>query len=112
VVVVIEYRIPPERLEAFISTVTERQRLRLRDGARQVTLLQDAEHPERWAERFFVRNWTDYRRKQSRRTIEAKQLDDRLADCHDGPEAPTQHFYFEQRIRQMPVSVPAEYPLA
>jgi len=112
VVVVIEYSIAPKRLEEFVAAVAERQRLRMRDGARQVTVLQDVARPEVWAERFFVRNWTDYRRKQSRRTLEAKQLDEVLADCHAGASAPAQRFYFERRIRQPHVVHPTEYPLA
>jgi hypothetical protein len=99
VVVVIEYRVLEDSLETFLPAVTERQRIRLRDGARQVTLLQDAVDAEVWAERFHVRNWTEHRRQLARRTVHAKQLDDALLECHAGEDPPQHRYYFERRAR-------------
>ena len=111
VMVVIEYQVPPTRLEEFIAAVTDRQRIRLRDGARQVTLLQDAEDPEHWSERFYVRNWLEHRRQRARRTMAAKQLDDILARCHAGAEPPVQRYYFEHRFRSDQQASSTPFPL-
>ena len=99
VVVVIEYRIAPGRLSEFLAAVTERQGIRLRHGARQVTLLQDATDAQLWAERFYVRSWMDYCRQSARRNLLGKQLDETLQDCHEGPEPPLRRYYFERRAR-------------
>lgn len=99
VVVAIEYRVPQGSLETFLSAVAERQRIRLRDGARDVTLLQDAVEPELWAERFYVRSWIEHRRQLARRTLHAKQLDDTLLQCHAGEDPPQHRYYFKRRGR-------------
>ena len=110
VVVVIEYCVPADRLEEFTCAVTERQRIRLRDGARQVVLLQDAEDRDLWAERFFVRSWTEYRRQLTRRTLEAKQLDDTLLRCHAPRDPPSHRYYFERRVRINGEGMVADFP--
>jgi len=111
VVVVIDYRVPASMRERFLATVTARQRIRMRDGARQVTLLQDAASEELWAERFHVRSWAEYLRQRERRTLEAKQLDDALAECHEGAGLPETRFYFEHRTRPDSGEVIVSYPL-
>jgi len=96
-VVVIEYRVPPAQLGSFLKIMAERQRIRLRDGARRVMLLQDATDPEVWAERFHVRSWTEHRRQLARRTLAAKQLDEALLGCHAGESPPECRYYLERR---------------
>lgn len=111
VVVVIEYLIASERRETFLETAAARQRMRMRDGARQVTLQQNAMDARLWSERFHVRSWTEYLRQCERRSLEAKQLDDLLADCHQGDRPPITQYYFENRQGLDSKEPPASYPL-
>lgn len=111
VVVVIEYIVPPARLEDFLAAVTARQHIRMRDGAQKVTLLQDATNGELWAERFQVRSWAEYLRQRQRRTLEAKEYDDFLSECHGGTQPPVTRFYFEHRARPDSGETMVSYPL-
>lgn len=111
VVVVIEYVVPAAMLEDFLAAITARQHIRMRDGARKVTLLQDATNAELWAERFQVRSWAEYLRQRQRRTLEAKEYDDFLSRCHRGPQPPLTRFYFEHRARPDSGETLVSYPL-
>ncbi|HZF46087.1 MAG TPA: MFS transporter [Sphingomonadaceae bacterium] len=111
VVVVIEYVVPAAMLEDFLAAITVRQHIRMRDGARQVTLLQDATNAELWAERFQVRSWAEHLRQRQRRTLEAKEYDDFLSRCHRGPQPPLTRFYFEHRARPDSGERIVSYPL-
>lgn len=68
VVVTIEYRIEPHNIAAFLAAMTERRRIRRRDGAHGWTLLRDLHDPELWIERYHVATWLDYVRHNQRRT--------------------------------------------
>lgn len=68
VVVTLEYRIEPHNIPAFLSAMTERRRIRRRDGARGWTLLRDLHEPDLWIERYHVATWLDYIRHNHRRT--------------------------------------------
>ena len=68
VVITIEYRIESHNIVAFLGAMTERRRIRRRDGARGWTLLRDLQEPELWIERYHVATWLDYIRHNQRRT--------------------------------------------
>jgi len=68
VVVTLEYRIEPQNIVAFLTAMTERRRIRRRDGARGWTLLRDLNEPDLWVERYHVATWHDYIRHNQRRT--------------------------------------------
>jgi hypothetical protein len=68
VVITIEYRIEPHNVVTFLATMTERRRIRRRDGAHGWTLLRDLHEPELWIERYHVATWLDYIRHNHRRT--------------------------------------------
>ena len=68
VVITIEYRIEPPNIVAFLAAMTERRRIRRRDGANGWTLLRDLHDPELWIERYHVATWLDYVRHNQRRT--------------------------------------------
>lgn len=92
--------------------VTERQRMRLRDGARQVRLLQDAGNNTLWSERYILRSWEEYLRQGERQTFETKWLDDVLAELHEGDSGPGTRSYFERRKRLKGNGPIANYPPA
>ncbi|MES2496988.1 MAG: MFS transporter [Pseudomonadota bacterium] len=68
VVVTIEYCIERQNIVAFLTAMTERRRIRRRDGAHGWTLLRDLNDPELWVERYHVATWHDYIRHNQRRT--------------------------------------------
>ena len=68
VVVNIEYRIETLNIVGFLAEMTERRRIRRRDGAHGWTLLRDLQDPELWIERYHVATWLDYVRHNQRRT--------------------------------------------
>lgn len=68
VVVTLEYSIESQNIVAFLAAMTERRRIRRRDGAHGWTLLRDLNDPELWVERYHVATWLDYIRHNQRRT--------------------------------------------
>ena len=111
VVVLIDYFVPLERQQQFRELMSERQRLRLRDGSRQVRLLQDAEAPEHFIEMFKVRSREDYMLQRERRTVEAERLYALMKQCHAGDEPPRVRYYFENVARPGGADAFAQYPL-
>ncbi|RYE00294.1 MAG: MFS transporter [Sphingomonadales bacterium] len=68
IVITIEHRIAEENISAFLAAMSERRRIRLRDGAREWALLRDLGDPLLWIERYHVSTWLDYVRHNQRRT--------------------------------------------
>ncbi len=68
IVVTVEYRIPEDRLVAFLTAMSERRRIRRRDGAHGWRLLRDLGDRGLWVERYHVATWLDYVRHNTRRT--------------------------------------------
>lgn len=68
IVVTIEYKVAESRILEFLTIMSERRRIRVRDGARHWTLLRDLGDPELWMERYHVATWLDYIRHNQRRT--------------------------------------------
>jgi MFS family permease len=84
----IEYRIREADVPAFLAAIAERQRIRLRDGARHWTLERDLEDPEVWIESYQTPTWVDYVRHNTRRTHADVDFIDRVRALHRGAEPP------------------------
>jgi hypothetical protein len=97
IMVMIDWHIPPENTEAFLAVMTERRRMRLRDGARQWVLLRDLENPEIWTESYHAPTWTEYIRHNQRRTKADAEMYDRLLALHQGPDRPRVHRLIERQ---------------
>lgn len=106
VVVTIEYRIGEEDVLAFLAAMSERRRIRLRDGARRWTLLRDLGEPEIWIERFHSPTWLDYVRQSQRTTKDDASVWDRLHSLHRGPEKPRVRRMIERPTSSAPGTVP------
>lgn len=91
VAILIEYTIREADTHAFLDAMTERRRIRKRDGARQWELLRDTERPEQWIESYHVATWDDYIRHNLRRTHADAAFDDRVRALHSGAEPPKVH---------------------
>ena len=68
--------------------MAERQRIRMRDGARHWMLQRDLEDPELWLESYQTPTWIDYVRHNMRRTQADAGFFDRIRALHRGPERP------------------------
>lgn len=97
VVVTVEYRIAEGDIAGFQAAMAEKRRIRRRDGARRWTLLQDAQKPERWVERFHCPSWMDYLRHHSRATVADRQIEDRVRAFQIGKEEPAVTYLVARR---------------
>ncbi|PZR00513.1 MAG: MFS transporter [Cereibacter sphaeroides] len=97
IMIMIDYRIEPENIPEFLAVMTERRRIRRRDGARQWVLLRDLEHPGQWTESYHVATWEEYLRHNMRRTKADAEIYDVLARLHQGPEPPLVHRMIERQ---------------
>ena len=88
VVASIEYRLANEDLLAFGKHAQSLGRMRRRNGARRWLLLNDAEKPEVWIERFETATWLDYLRVRDRMTLADRQIEAQALSLHAGSEPP------------------------
>ena len=103
VVITIEYRIPAGSVVPFLTAMSERRRIRRRDGAHGWSLLRDLADPELWVERYHVSTWLDYVRHNSRRTMADTANSDALAALHSGSHPPVVHRMLERQTGSLPI---------
>ena len=96
ILIMVEYDIAQENVTEFLATMADRRRIRLRDGARQWSLLRDLENPDRWFESYHLPTWTDYLRHVDRRTVADDEVIERLQALHRGPQPLTVHRMIER----------------
>ena len=87
IVTTVEYRIRPEDRAAFARAMLQLRRIRLRDGARDWSLMQDLADPFRWVERFHSPTWADHLRRRTRLTQADREGSEIARSFHHG-EAP------------------------
>ncbi|WP_428928805.1 MFS transporter [Marinibacterium sp. SX1] len=97
IVIIIDYVIDEADVDAFLAAIHRRRRVRIRDGARNWSLLRDLENPDLWTERFHVATWNDYLRHNSRRTKSDLEGFQALLDLHRGPGRPRVHRLIERQ---------------
>lgn len=102
VVVTVEYRISPANMVAFLNAMEERRRIRIRDSARNWTLLRDLADEKLWVERYHVPTWLDYVRHNQRRTHADAANSEALRDLHEGQWPPVVHRMIERQTGFMP----------
>jgi quinol monooxygenase YgiN len=88
VMVMIEYRIEPERAPAFRALMQESRRSRIRHGAVSWELLHDINDPGRFVEMIEDESWTDHLRRFDRVTSADVALRDRKLAFHIGESPP------------------------
>jgi MFS family permease len=104
VVITIEYVIPEKDQLRFLGAMSERRRIRRRDGALNWRLLRDLSNPELWIERYETPTWLDYLRLNNRMTRNDAVIPESLRALHRGPDAP--------RVRRMIERPAANTPAA
>lgn len=88
IMVMVDYVIAQEDIPRFLELMAERRKIRIRDGARQWSLLRDLEHPETWTESYHVPTWVDYLRHNLRRTKADAENIELIRALHRGGEMP------------------------
>ena len=103
VVVTIEYRIAAGSVMPFLAAMSERRRIRRRDGAHGWSLLRDLGDPELWLERYHVSTWLDYVRHNRRRTVADAANTEAIRKLHVGPNPPVVHRMLERQTGSLPI---------
>jgi MFS family permease len=97
IMIMIDYQIAQEDIPRFLALMSERRRIRIRDGARQWAVLRDLEKPYVWVESYHVPTWVDYVRHNLRRTKADADNTEQLRALHRGPGMPVVHRMIERQ---------------
>jgi hypothetical protein len=111
VVITIEYHIRESDIDEFLAAMTERRRIRRRDGARNWRLLRDLADPGIWVERYETPTWLDYIRHNSRITHHDALIPQRLRALHRGPGGPRVRRMIERQSTRAPLPATSEPPI-
>ena len=77
VLVTVEYQVPAEHREAFLSALVPLARQRRRDGGYEWNVFQDSAHPERMLETWLVDSWLEHLRQHHRITRADRAIEER-----------------------------------
>lgn len=114
IMIMVDYEIAQADIDTFLALMVHRRRIRLRDGARQWSLLRDLEHPGVWTESYHVPTWVEYVRHHQRRTQADAQVFGQLLALHRGQNPPLVRRMIERQtvpIRDdMPLKQHTELP--
>lgn len=108
IVITIEHRIAQENVLPFLVAMSERRRIRRRDGARSWTLLRDLGDPELWVERYHVPTWLDYVRHNLRRTQADAGNAEALRALRIGGGDAVVHRMIERQVGSLPTAEVAD----
>lgn len=97
IVIQIDYEIDDADLANFLTLMVERRRIRIRDGARNWTLMRDLENPEIWTETYHTPTWVEYVRHNQRRTRADAENSDMILRLHRGSTRPRVHRMIERQ---------------
>lgn len=97
ILIMVDYRIAQSDIPRFLGLMSERRRIRIRDGARQWSLLRDLEQPDLWVESYHVPTWVDYVRHNLRRTKADADNIEQLRALHRGADLPVVHRMIERQ---------------
>ncbi|MBD8067288.1 MFS transporter [Devosia sp. PTR5] len=106
ILIMVDYRIAQGDIPAFLALMSERRRIRIRDGARQWSVLRDLEDPELWVESYHVPTWIDYVRHNLRRTRADADNVEQLRALHRGEGLPRVHRMIERQTVPLDDSTP------
>jgi len=102
VVVTVEFLIDEADIVPFLAAMSERRRIRRRDGAHQWALLRDLNDPRLWIERYKTATWLDYQRHNSRLTKDDAHVPERLLALHRGDKPPKVRRMIERQTSRLP----------
>jgi predicted MFS family arabinose efflux permease len=94
----VNYLIRTQDREQFLEVMQALGRSRKRDGALFWRVYRDMSHPQRYAERFIVRSWSDYLRQRERATEADHEVELRAWGLHIGATAPEMQHMLAERM--------------
>jgi predicted MFS family arabinose efflux permease len=97
VMVTVEYIIEPAQRESFLAALHAFAPERLRDGALQWDVFEDAALPGRFVEMFLLPSWDDHLRQHARVSQADAQLQRVVQGFHCGPRTPKVEHWVGQR---------------
>jgi hypothetical protein len=86
--IVIDYKIAPDDRDAFLAALYAFKSERLRDGAYDWDVYEDAAEPGHMVETFLVASWLEHQRQHQRVTSADQDLQARLTQFHRGASPP------------------------
>jgi len=92
VLVTVEYRIDPEKRDAFLVAIRDLGRQRGRDGAYAWDLFEDAAQGGRFLETFMVASWLEHLRQHQRVTNADRVIQDAIREFGAAEEPKVTHF--------------------
>jgi hypothetical protein len=98
--IIIEYKIAPQDREAFLAAISELSHERLRDGAYDWDVFEDAAEPGRMIETFLVSSWIEHQRQHHRVTADDREVQERLHKFHKGTKPPFVQHLIAARPKQ------------
>lgn len=100
VMVMIEYRIDPSKLEQFAEALHHVRRLRRRDGAFMWEMFTDFEEEGRVVECFMVESWLEHLRQHERETAADRHIYKKAHAFHIGDRSPRVTHYIGGHMRE------------
>ncbi|MBV8461380.1 MAG: MFS transporter [Candidatus Eremiobacteraeota bacterium] len=85
VLVIVEYRVNVDRIEAFIGKIEHLQKVRRRGGAFQWGLFIDTADPAKYIEEFMVESWAEHLRQHERMTLDDSEIQQSVISLLDEP---------------------------
>jgi quinol monooxygenase YgiN len=92
VLVTVEYRIDPQRRDAFLAAIRDLGRQRRRDGAYAWDVFEDAAEKGRFLETFMVASWLEHLRQHQRITNADRVVQDDIRQFDAAAEPKVTHF--------------------
>lgn len=105
--IMVDYEIAQKDVTELLAAMSERRRIRIRDGAQQWALLRDLENPDVWTETYHVPTSVEYVRHHERRTQADAEAYERLLKLHRGKDLPKVH----RMIERQAISLQDDTPL-
>ncbi|NLT23647.1 MAG: MFS transporter [Syntrophorhabdus sp.] len=100
ILVVAEYSIDPNHLNAFLAAMGSLKTIRMRDGAFRWNLFRQAGSDYRFIESFIVQSWAEYMRQQERFTVSDGGIVDTVRSCQKEGESVTVRHFVAQPVRR------------
>ncbi len=88
VMILVEYRVAPERRTAFEAAMSALRTIRRRDGAFSWLLLEDVAEPGLFVESFLVASWLEHLRQHARGVHEDETIRALVHGLHEGDQPP------------------------
>jgi predicted MFS family arabinose efflux permease len=101
VLVTVEYRINPADRASFLDALARLSDQRLRDGAFEWNVFEDAAEPGRIVETFLIASWLEHMRQHERVTHEGRDLQERDTGFHKGSTPPAVSHLIAAEVRDV-----------